>query len=103
MKPESTSHTTLGQDSRKCLLTKALCTTEGLCHMLEKWDIILCLYLLCLQPVITLDGSISYTFPNEGMHTITVQVAAANTILQDTKTIAVKGQYICFLIVSWSS
>lgn len=51
--------------------------------------------LFCLQPVITLDGSISYTFPNEGMHTITVQVAAANTILQDTKTIAVKGQCLC--------
>lgn len=51
------------------------------------------LYLLRLQPVISLDGSISHTFPNEGMHTITVQVAAANTILQDSKTIAVKGQY----------
>lgn len=40
----------------------------------------------------TLDGSISYTFLTEGMHTVTVQVAVANTILQDTKTVAVKGQ-----------
>lgn len=28
------------------------------------------------------------------MHTVTVQVAAANTILQDTKSIAVKGQSV---------
>lgn len=52
------------------------------------------LCLLHFQPVITLDGSISHTFSSDGMHTITVQVAAANTILQDTKTIAVKGQYL---------
>uniref|UniRef100_A0A8C4HCM6 PKD domain-containing protein n=1 Tax=Dicentrarchus labrax TaxID=13489 RepID=A0A8C4HCM6_DICLA len=58
-------------------------------------------YLLCLQPVITLDGSISYTFPTEGMHTITVQVAAANTILQDTKTIAVK-EFFKSLLLSFS-
>lgn len=30
------------------------------------------------------------------MHTITVQVAAASTILQDTKIVAVKGQSFCF-------
>ena len=63
-------------------------------QMLHNCDIIS--YILHLQPVITLDGSISHTFSSDGMHTITVQVAAANTILQDTKTIAVKGQY-CFL------
>lgn len=28
------------------------------------------------------------------MHSITVQVAAANAILQDTKSIAVKGQFL---------
>uniref|UniRef100_A0A3Q3LA20 Sortilin related VPS10 domain containing receptor 3 n=1 Tax=Mastacembelus armatus TaxID=205130 RepID=A0A3Q3LA20_9TELE len=53
------------------------------------------------EPVITLDGSISYTFPNEGMHTITVQVAAANAILQDTKTIAVK-EFFKSLLLSFS-
>ncbi|XP_036971360.1 VPS10 domain-containing receptor SorCS3 [Acanthopagrus latus] len=53
------------------------------------------------EPVITLDGSISYTFPTEGMHTITVQVAAANTILQDTKTIAVK-EFFKSLLLSFS-
>uniref|UniRef100_A0A3B4Y444 VPS10 domain-containing receptor SorCS3-like n=1 Tax=Seriola lalandi dorsalis TaxID=1841481 RepID=A0A3B4Y444_SERLL len=53
------------------------------------------------EPVITLDGSISYTFPSEGMHTITVQVAAANTILQDTKTIAVK-EFFKSLLLSFS-
>lgn len=70
------------------------CTGKGGCHVLEKGDVVQRLYLLCLQPLITLDGSISYTFPSEGMHTVAVQVAAGNTILQDTKTIAVKGQYL---------
>ncbi|XP_055762568.1 VPS10 domain-containing receptor SorCS3-like [Salvelinus fontinalis] len=37
--------------------------------------------------VISLDGSIWYTFTSEGMHTVTVPVFSANTILQDTKTI----------------
>lgn len=57
------------------------------------------LCLLWLQPLITLEGIISYTFPNEGIHIVTVQVAAANTILQDTKTIAVKGLYVCYSCV----
>lgn len=51
----------------------------------------------CFQPLVTLDGSISYTFPTEGMHPVTVQVAVANTILQDTKTVAVKGQQYILL------
>uniref|UniRef100_A0A667XEI7 Sortilin related VPS10 domain containing receptor 3 n=1 Tax=Myripristis murdjan TaxID=586833 RepID=A0A667XEI7_9TELE len=53
------------------------------------------------EPVITLDGSISYTFPSEGMHTITVQVSSANTILQDTKTIAVQ-EFFKSLLLSFS-
>uniref|UniRef100_A0A669DPF9 Sortilin related VPS10 domain containing receptor 3 n=1 Tax=Oreochromis niloticus TaxID=8128 RepID=A0A669DPF9_ORENI len=53
------------------------------------------------EPVITLDGSISHTFQSEGMHTITVQVAASNTILQDTKTIAVK-EFFKSLLLSFS-
>ncbi|XP_041839727.1 LOW QUALITY PROTEIN: VPS10 domain-containing receptor SorCS3 [Melanotaenia boesemani] len=53
------------------------------------------------EPAITLDGSISYTFTSEGMHTITVQVSAANTILQDTKTIAVK-EFFKSLLLSFS-
>uniref|UniRef100_A0A7N6A2V2 PKD domain-containing protein n=1 Tax=Anabas testudineus TaxID=64144 RepID=A0A7N6A2V2_ANATE len=53
------------------------------------------------EPVITLDGSISHTFTSEGMHIITVQVAAANTILQDTKTIAVK-EFFKSLLLSFS-
>uniref|UniRef100_A0A8D3BM33 PKD domain-containing protein n=1 Tax=Scophthalmus maximus TaxID=52904 RepID=A0A8D3BM33_SCOMX len=53
------------------------------------------------EPVITLDGSISYTFANEGMHTITVQVAAASTILQDTKIVAVK-EFFKSLLLSFS-
>uniref|UniRef100_A0A8C4KDF3 Sortilin related VPS10 domain containing receptor 1 n=1 Tax=Dromaius novaehollandiae TaxID=8790 RepID=A0A8C4KDF3_DRONO len=45
------------------------------------------------EPLITLDGSITFTFSVEGMNTITVQVSAGNTILQDTKTIAVYEQF----------
>uniref|UniRef100_A0A8C6TPL3 Sortilin related VPS10 domain containing receptor 3 n=1 Tax=Neogobius melanostomus TaxID=47308 RepID=A0A8C6TPL3_9GOBI len=40
------------------------------------------------EPVISLDGSISHTFSSEGMHSVTVQVAAGNSILQDTRTIS---------------
>lgn len=64
--------------------------------MLYKCDTMKNVCFLWLQPLITLEGIISYTFPNEGIHIITVQVAAANTILQDTKTIAVKGLCVCY-------
>lgn len=52
--------------------------------------------MMCLQPLITLEGSITFTFSVEGMNTITVQVSAGNTILQDTKTIAVYGEFFPF-------
>ncbi|KAM4669955.1 VPS10 domain-containing receptor SorCS1 [Amazona ochrocephala] len=45
------------------------------------------------EPLITLEGSITFTFSVEGMNTITVQVSAGSTILQDTKTIAVYEQF----------
>ncbi|XP_051475063.1 VPS10 domain-containing receptor SorCS1 isoform X1 [Apus apus] len=45
------------------------------------------------EPLITLEGSITVTFSVEGMNSITVQVSAGNTILQDTKTIAVYEQF----------
>ncbi|XP_048361260.1 VPS10 domain-containing receptor SorCS1 isoform X2 [Sphaerodactylus townsendi] len=45
------------------------------------------------EPLITLEGSITFTFSTEGMNTITVQVSAGNAILQDTKTIAVYEQF----------
>ncbi|XP_039927556.1 VPS10 domain-containing receptor SorCS1-like isoform X3 [Hirundo rustica] len=45
------------------------------------------------EPLITLEGSITFTFSVEGMNTITVQVSAGNTILQDTKTIAVYEKF----------
>ncbi|XP_064862280.1 VPS10 domain-containing receptor SorCS1-like isoform X2 [Oncorhynchus nerka] len=52
-------------------------------------------------PVISLDGRISYTFTSEGMNTVTVQVSLANTILQDTKTIAVQ-EFFKSLLLSFS-
>ncbi|XP_059517323.1 VPS10 domain-containing receptor SorCS1 isoform X4 [Myotis daubentonii] len=45
------------------------------------------------EPLITLEGSISFKFTSEGMNTITVQVSAGNAILQDTKTIAVYEEF----------
>nr|XP_057942775.1 VPS10 domain-containing receptor SorCS3-like [Doryrhamphus excisus] len=53
------------------------------------------------EPVVTLDGSVAYTFPNEGMYPVTIQVAAANVIFQDTKTIAVR-EFFKSLLLSFS-
>ncbi|KAL2086732.1 hypothetical protein ACEWY4_017791 [Coilia grayii] len=53
------------------------------------------------EPIITLDGSISHTFTREGMHTVTLQVSSANSILQDTKTIAVQ-EFFKSLLLSFS-
>uniref|UniRef100_A0A8C7TW62 PKD domain-containing protein n=1 Tax=Oncorhynchus mykiss TaxID=8022 RepID=A0A8C7TW62_ONCMY len=53
------------------------------------------------EPVISLDGSISYTFTSEGMNTVTVQVSSANAILQDTKIIAVQ-EFFKSLLLSFS-
>lgn len=45
-----------------------------------------------IQPIITLEGSISYTFQREGINKVTVQVASGGTIMQDAKVITVKGE-----------
>ncbi|KFO32356.1 VPS10 domain-containing receptor SorCS1 [Fukomys damarensis] len=45
------------------------------------------------EPLITLEGSVSFKFTSEGMNTITVQVSAGSAILQDTKTIAVYEEF----------
>uniref|UniRef100_A0A8C9VMM7 Sortilin related VPS10 domain containing receptor 3b n=1 Tax=Scleropages formosus TaxID=113540 RepID=A0A8C9VMM7_SCLFO len=44
------------------------------------------------EPIITLKGSLSHRFSFEGMTTVTVQVSSGNTILQDTRTVAVQGR-----------
>uniref|UniRef100_A0A7M4F0H0 Sortilin related VPS10 domain containing receptor 3 n=1 Tax=Crocodylus porosus TaxID=8502 RepID=A0A7M4F0H0_CROPO len=53
------------------------------------------------KPVISLESSISYTFATEGMNTITVQVAAGSTLIQDTKEIAVH-EYFQSQLLSFS-
>ncbi|KAI5090031.1 VPS10 domain-containing receptor SorCS3 [Silurus meridionalis] len=53
------------------------------------------------EPIITLEGSISYVFPLEGMYTVTVQVSSSNTILQDTKQIVVQ-EFFKSLLLSFS-
>ncbi|XP_061763847.1 VPS10 domain-containing receptor SorCS3 [Nerophis ophidion] len=53
------------------------------------------------EPVVTLDGSVAYAFRHEGMYPVTVQVAAANVIFQDTKTIAVR-EFFKSILLSFS-
>ncbi|XP_048843157.1 VPS10 domain-containing receptor SorCS3 [Brienomyrus brachyistius] len=53
------------------------------------------------EPIVTLEGSISYTFAAEGMNTVTVQVSSGNIILQDTRTIAVQ-EFFKSLLLSFS-
>ncbi|XP_054865805.1 VPS10 domain-containing receptor SorCS1 isoform X3 [Amphiprion ocellaris] len=50
------------------------------------------------QPVITLEGSVACTFSREGVSSVTVQVSAGNTILQDRKTIAVHEYFRSHLL-----
>ncbi|XP_058553694.1 VPS10 domain-containing receptor SorCS3 isoform X2 [Neofelis nebulosa] len=53
------------------------------------------------KPLITLDSSISFTFLAEGTNSITVQVAAGNALIQDTKDIAVH-EYFQSQLLSFS-
>ncbi|XP_020494740.2 VPS10 domain-containing receptor SorCS1 isoform X2 [Labrus bergylta] len=50
------------------------------------------------EPLITLEGSVACTFSREGISTVTVQVSAGNTILQDRKTIAVHEYFRSHLL-----
>lgn len=45
-----------------------------------------------IQPIITLEGSISHMFHRDGKNKVTVQVACGSTVLQDSKVITVKGE-----------
>ena len=52
------------------------------------------------QPVVTLDGAMSFTFSKEGSHTVSVQAAVGNTVLQDQMAVAVYGKsYIHIFIL----
>uniref|UniRef100_A0AAQ4RB47 Sortilin related VPS10 domain containing receptor 3 n=1 Tax=Gasterosteus aculeatus aculeatus TaxID=481459 RepID=A0AAQ4RB47_GASAC len=53
------------------------------------------------EPIITLEGSISYTFQREGINKVTVQVASGSTIMQDSKVITVK-EFFRSLLLSFS-
>ncbi|KAK3510617.1 hypothetical protein QTP70_011874 [Hemibagrus guttatus] len=50
------------------------------------------------EPIITLEGSVAFTFPREGINVVTVQVVAGNTIQQDRKTIAVHEYFRSHLL-----
>ncbi|KAA8583695.1 hypothetical protein FQN60_014903 [Etheostoma spectabile] len=53
------------------------------------------------EPIITLEGSISYTFQREGKNKVTVQVASGSTIMQDSKVITIK-EFFRSLLLSFS-
>ncbi|XP_073337972.1 VPS10 domain-containing receptor SorCS3 [Pagrus major] len=53
------------------------------------------------EPIITLEGSISYTFQREGKNKVTVQVASGSTIMQDSKVITVK-EFFRSMLLSFS-
>ncbi|XP_071336489.1 VPS10 domain-containing receptor SorCS3 isoform X1 [Trachinotus anak] len=53
------------------------------------------------EPIITLEGSISYTFQREGKNKVTVQVASGSTVMQDSKVITVK-EFFRSLLLSFS-
>nr|XP_055060541.1 VPS10 domain-containing receptor SorCS1 isoform X1 [Misgurnus anguillicaudatus] len=50
------------------------------------------------EPVITLEGSVAFTFSREGINVVTVQVSAGSNILQDRKTIAVHEYFRSHLL-----
>ncbi|XP_037328283.2 VPS10 domain-containing receptor SorCS1 isoform X2 [Pungitius pungitius] len=50
------------------------------------------------EPVITLEGSMACTFPREGVSTVTVQVSAGSTVLQDRKNIAIHEYFRSHLL-----
>uniref|UniRef100_A0A8C4S1L2 Sortilin related VPS10 domain containing receptor 1 n=1 Tax=Erpetoichthys calabaricus TaxID=27687 RepID=A0A8C4S1L2_ERPCA len=50
------------------------------------------------EPIITLEGSISFTFSREGINTVTVQVSSGDTLLQDKKRVAVHEYFRSHLL-----
>lgn len=47
-----------------------------------------------IQPIITLEGSVSHTFHRLGKNKVTVQVACGSTVMQDSNVITVKGEWV---------
>lgn len=45
-----------------------------------------------IQPIITLEGSVSHTFQRAGNNKVTLQVASGGAIVQDSRDITVKGE-----------
>ncbi|XP_038677600.1 VPS10 domain-containing receptor SorCS1-like isoform X3 [Scyliorhinus canicula] len=50
------------------------------------------------EPIITLEENVSFTFVTEGINSVTVQVSAGNSILQDVKSIAVFDSHRSLLL-----
>ncbi|XP_045927245.1 VPS10 domain-containing receptor SorCS1-like isoform X1 [Micropterus dolomieu] len=54
------------------------------------------------EPVVTLDGAMSFTFFKEGSHTVAVQASVGNTVHQDQMTVAVY-EYLQSHVLAFSS
>ncbi|KAI4888270.1 hypothetical protein NFI96_013855 [Prochilodus magdalenae] len=50
------------------------------------------------EPLITLEGSVSHTFVQEGRHMVVVQVSAGSSVLQDSETITVTDFFRSLLL-----
>ncbi|KAG9268232.1 VPS10 domain-containing receptor SorCS3-like [Astyanax mexicanus] len=50
------------------------------------------------EPLITLEGSVSHTFEQEGRHLVVVQVSAGSLVLQDSETITVTDFFRSLLL-----
>uniref|UniRef100_A0A667Y410 Sortilin related VPS10 domain containing receptor 1 n=1 Tax=Myripristis murdjan TaxID=586833 RepID=A0A667Y410_9TELE len=54
------------------------------------------------EPVVTLEGGMSFTFSKEGSHTVTVQASVGNTVHQDKRTLVVY-EYFRSHVLAFSS
>uniref|UniRef100_A0AAQ4NPK0 Sortilin related VPS10 domain containing receptor 1 n=1 Tax=Gasterosteus aculeatus aculeatus TaxID=481459 RepID=A0AAQ4NPK0_GASAC len=50
------------------------------------------------EPVVTLDGTMSFTFSKEGRHTVTVQASVGNTVHQDQMTVTVYDYFRSYVL-----
>lgn len=50
------------------------------------------------QPVVTLDGTLSFTFSKEGKHGVTLQASVGTTVLQDQMAVQVYGEFRTVLV-----
>ncbi|KAK1905090.1 VPS10 domain containing receptor SorCS3 [Dissostichus eleginoides] len=80
-------------DGIKIIYSNLSRTDDGISHIYRATGI--------YRPIITLEGSVSYTFQKGGNNKVTVQVASGSIILQDSKVVTVK-EFFRSLLLSFS-